>query len=832
MIDTDPLPVAPTITGTHETDTLLNVPVNPFSGVTISDANANATDTLTITLNGVSGTLSGTGLIGGNSLFGTATVITSELDALTFTPTSVSGHMPGWQSATSFQLTDVSNPSGLSASNNLTTVIESVPAVAPTITGTIGSQQTVGETPIKPFAHVTLGDANGYPTDTLTISLSDAGLGGTLTGAGLSGGNNGVYTVVALTPAATTSELDALTFTPAIADTTIFTLTDVNVYSGTSAKDSTTTVTDTKSTTPPTITGTHTASTTNDTPVNPFTGVTVIDPNVGASDTLDITFGDGYDGGVLSGTGLQGDGKGGYLLAGTAAAITSELDALMFTPTYYPPPSVSGTYFDLSDQSSAYATPVVDSTTFVSDTNPGVPPTVTGTHTTQTTNDTPVKPFSGVTFTDPTVGATDTLFIVLDGSGTLTGTGLYPNNPLTGVDGEWDVVTGTSAQITSELDALVFTPATGAPGSTTTTTFALTATSNKAMSATYDYATKVIDTDPPPVTNLPSVYWYNSADGTLSNWTMNGSVIANSGRLTSNGNIVAPPSSWSVANVGDFNGDGQTDILWRNTNGTVAEWTMNGSVISSSGLITSQGNVVNFGVGSPWSVVGTGDFNDGGKAEILWRNSATNTVAEWSLNGSAIANSGPVTLNGNAVAPPSSWSVAGTGDFNGDQKADILWGNTNGTLAVWTMNGSAIASSGLVTSNGITVNFGVGSTWNVMGVGDFNGDGTSDILWHNATTGAVVDWSMNGSNILNSQHVTYQGNQVALDNSWSVASIGKFNGNNDADILWRNTSGALSEWQMDGSNIVSAQHITSNGNTVNLGAGSPWHALPGQSNFS
>ena len=56
--------VAPTISGTHATPTTADGPVHPFSGVTIGDQNAGSTDTLTITLSsdGTTGLLSGTGL--------------------------------------------------------------------------------------------------------------------------------------------------------------------------------------------------------------------------------------------------------------------------------------------------------------------------------------------------------------------------------------------------------------------------------------------------------------------------------------------------------------------------------------------------------------------------------------------------------------------------------------------------------------------------------------------------------------------------------------------------------------------------------------------------
>jgi len=57
------------------------------------------------------------------------------------------------------------------------------------------------------------------------------------------------------------------------------------------------------------------------------------------------------------------------------------------------------------------------------------------------------------------------------------------------------------------------------------------------------------------------------------------------------------------------------------------------------------------------------------------------------------------------------------------------------------MNGSTVLSSTLI--NG-------GTTWSVIGTGDFNGDGKTDILWLNSASGMVVENLMNGSTVLSS----------------------------------------------------------------------------------
>jgi hypothetical protein len=129
-------------------------------------------------------------------------------------------------------------------------------AYAPTITGTVAGQTTSAEASVTPFSHVTIADQNAQATETLTITVG--GSGGTLSGTGLSGGTNGVYT---LSGSATTvtGELDALSFTPtagqpSTTSTSTFTLSDLSSADSTPTVDASTTVIDSDGPSAPAIT--------------------------------------------------------------------------------------------------------------------------------------------------------------------------------------------------------------------------------------------------------------------------------------------------------------------------------------------------------------------------------------------------------------------------------------------------------------------------------------------------------------------------------------------------------------------------------------------------
>src|SRR2546421_9935146 len=70
-----------------------------------------------------------------------------------------------------------------------------------------------------------------------------------------------------------------------------------------------------------------------------------------------------------------------------------------------------------------------------------------------------------------------------------------------------------------------------------------------------------------------------------------------------------------------------------------------------------------------WQVAGIGDFDGDGKDDILWRNASTGQNYLYPMDGLAIKS----TEGYLRTVADQNWQVAGVGDFAGDGKADVPW---------------------------------------------------------------------------------------------------------------------------------------------------------------
>lgn len=258
------------------------------------------------------------------------------------------------------------------------------------------------------------------------------------------------------------------------------------------------------------------------------------------------------------------------------------------------------------------------------------------------------------------------------------------------------------------------------------------------------------------------VYWRNGASGANDVWFMSGTWMARAATVH-----VEPDQNWQVVATGDFNGDGRYDVFWRNSaTGQTFVHLMDGGRIVASGYSTTvaDGN---------WKVVAVGDFDGDRRTDLYWRNSRTGANDVWLMNGTQ-----PASVSTVHVEPDQNWQVAGAGDFNGDGTADIFWRNlANGQNYVHLMAGTRILGTSGSAPLVADLNY------RVAAIGDFNGDGRSDVYWRSSASGECYIWTMNGV-----QPIAVNLAHNEPDQSWQVANSGDYDGDGRDDIFWRNRS--------------------------------------------
>jgi hypothetical protein len=250
----------------------------------------------------------------------------------------------------------------------------------------------------------------------------------------------------------------------------------------------------------------------------------------------------------------------------------------------------------------------------------------------------------------------------------------------------------------------------------------------------------------------------------------------------------------------DLNLDANVDIVLQDTTTNV------GVMFMTNGVPGNPVNLTPSYATSPWQIVGTGDIDRDGRTDLFFQNSANLDIGYWLMKDTCLTGSG---LLGVASNPGGTWRVVATGDFNNDNKADLLLQDASFNLGIWYLNGTSF-QSGTYTTPGNT-----GTNWVAVGTGDFDNDGSDDILFQyngNPYDGRLLVWFMNGATNTTTAFLNPDG---TAQPNMRVAATGVF-GTSGGSPAWNtgilfqdrtSTNAVLQMWYMSGTNRVATNNF-------------------------
>jgi hypothetical protein len=310
-----------------------------------------------------------------------------------------------------------------------------------------------------------------------------------------------------------------------------------------------------------------------------------------------------------------------------------------------------------------------------------------------------------------------------------------------------------------------------------------------------------ISTATPATVIKPDLLWRNTVstpDKTVI-WYIDDTstpTYAGGGEITYKGAVVNPGKDWQVKATADFGGTSKGDILWRNkVTDEITIWLMEGTTITAPVPIP-------FKPGLNWDIVGVGRFKgESGPLGIVWQDSIDGHVDiwEWDFANQKVnltsGGTGSIKISGGGVATPGSvWKVQGVGDYDGDGVSDLVFRNSSSNaIVVWGMDGT----NGLVVKTPYTISQPIGSSFKIVGSGKFDANSTTDLIFRDDAADRTVIWTLAKSGTT----LTATPVEFALKpgSNWRIQGLNDFNADGKTDIVWRDINNSqVSIWALDG----------------------------------
>ncbi|KAM3115207.1 hypothetical protein [Phormidesmis sp. 146-33] len=233
------------------------------------------------------------------------------------------------------------------------------------------------------------------------------------------------------------------------------------------------------------------------------------------------------------------------------------------------------------------------------------------------------------------------------------------------------------------------------------------------------------------------------------------------------------------------------DLLWRDSaSNDVAFWYLQGSTLA-------QANIASSNLNPAWVTIDSKDFDGDGIGDVLWRKTDTGETAIWYMtnNGVFKPNSGGI-LSAATRTPiqiiNDGWELVGGTNIDADAALELIWQNRRtDEYAFWNVD----YATNTVTSfdyfrdaAGNRLKVGGFNTWTMVGLADFTGDSRSEIVLRYSPLDETAYWRFNidvATGQLRLANSTFLPKTGFATDTLQVRAIADFNGDNRPDILWR-----------------------------------------------